>query len=191
MKYTLYATATTLNSAGVTFVTNSSTMKFEIQLGSWNFVQPTNTLRLHMTVDVLPAITSDSMVQLGQITQFTLHSSNVLTTTINVIGYGVADGNNTAVAATLDASSNPADLVMDFPHFTSTFIYDPDFSVTVQGSTADGDGSTNLLPLLALIALVFVPGVLLLITVIIIAVVLFRKWRQNYSNPSDNYAVEL
>ena len=52
------------------------------------------------------------------------------------------------------------------PSFSSSFHYDPDFSVTFLGGNGEGDGGgSNLLPLLALIALI-IPVFFLLLAVV-------------------------
>ena len=190
--YTLFAVASNVTSAGVAFVTNPSAMKFQIQLSNWNFLQPTNTLRLHLSINVVPAATTVTPNTFpgalgGTITQYSIASLNVMTTTVQMIGYGIADGVNVPVNFTLTNPNNGSglDLAMSFPHFSSTFLYDPDFSVTLYDNGGDGGSllSTNneLLPLLALLVLIVIPGILLVGTVAIVAAVWFSKWKLNWA----------
>jgi len=156
---------------------------------NWNWQGINNTLRLHMSVHVTPAATSipsstfPALGGSGTITQYTIISgNNVFSTKVNLIGYGVADEVNTPVTFALNNPNNNCSvlaLTMDFPYFVSGFLYDPDFSVTVDNSYGSGDGSSSLLPLLALIALIFVPAALVLIVVTIFVAIWLVKWRDN------------
>jgi len=179
-----------LTNAGVSFLTNPSALKFQIGMKNWNWQGINNTLRLHMSVHVTPAATSipsstfPALGGSGTITQYTIISgNNVFSTKVNLIGYGVADGVNTPVSFALDNPNNNCSILalkMDFPYFASSFLYDPDFSVTVDNSFGSGgDGSSNQLPLLALIALIFVPAALILIVVTIFVAIWLVKWRDN------------
>jgi len=113
-----------------------------------------------------------------------------MTTVINLIGFGVADGvtNDRVNVSLTSISGDSYDLAIDFPQFNSEFIYDPDFSVTLVGGSGGGSGgsSDNLLPLLALISLVIPLAMCLIAVAVVIAV--WLKWRKARY---DSYAVKL
>ena len=75
------------------------------------------------------------------------------------------------------------------PSFSSSFHYDPDFSVTFLGGGNDGGdgGGSNLLPLLALIALI-IPAFFVLLAVV---VCVFLVWRKRMRTNSIAQAVNF
>ena len=193
LRYTLFAVNTTTTSAGVTFSTAPSSLKFEVQMNYWNFSNPANTLRLHLALHITPNVTSVTQPTstVGPTTTYILHSANLMTTTLNLISYGVLDGTSNAPVSfylNVTQGSSVQDLQLHIPHFTSSFQYDPDFAVTLggdgssSGGTQSGDGGSggSLLPLLSLIALV-IPLVAILIAVVILIVWYVKKyqWRKH------------
>jgi len=174
----------TLNSSRVSFDTKPSDLKFEMALSGWPFAQPSNTLRLHLVLNVTPNVTSllQNNSTNNNITTFTLLSSNgTMTTTIRMIGFGTVDGVDTPISFSL--AQNQTDpgllaLVLEIPHFNSSFQYDPDFSVILpnqQQQQQETSSATNLLPLLSLIALLVFPVILVTIVVVVALFVWLRR----------------
>ena len=95
--YTFFAENSTLSSAGITFTTEPSTLKLEVTISAWNFRQPTNTLRLHLGLDVIPNITDQQINMDPNITTITISSLNMMPS-INLLTKGVADGHNTVLS---------------------------------------------------------------------------------------------
>ena len=96
-----------------------------------------------------------------------------------MIGYGTVDGVNTPVSFSLDQNQTDPGLlalVLDIPHFSSSFQYDPDFSVVLPSQQPGDPSATDLLPLLSLIALVFIPATLVAIAVVVAFLVWARRW---------------
>ncbi|MBX8643925.1 MAG: hypothetical protein KIY12_04280 [Thermoplasmata archaeon] len=171
-----------MNSSGVSFDTKPSDLKFEMALSGWPFAQPSDTLRLHLLLNVTPNVTSllQNNSTNNNITTFTLLSSNeTMTTTIRMIGSGTVDGVNTPVSFSL--AQNQSDpgllvLVLEIPHFNSSFQYDPDFSVLLPSQQQeDSSSTTDLLPLLSLIALILIPVTLATIAVLVAFLVWARR----------------
>ena len=174
----------TFNSAGISFELLPSVLKLEFLLSNWSLEQSANTLNIIFRLEGHPNFTSQqSSATAPGITSFTLSSSTVLSTTINMLSNGVVDGTtNTAINFSL-TQENGFELVMRLPHFANSFQYDPDFGVALGTSGSDGgDGSSSLLPLLALLALVIVPLALFLIVALIVVVIYARKWRLNHQD---------
>ena len=149
-----------------------------------SFAQPSNTLRLHLVLNVTPNVTSllQNNSTNNNITTFTLLSSNgTMTTTIRMIGFGTVDGVDTPISFSL--AQNQTDpgllaLVLEIPHFNSSFQYDPDFSVILpnqQQQQQETSSATNLLPLLSLIALLVFPVILVTIVVVVALFVWLRR----------------
>lgn len=109
-----------------------------------------------------------------------------MTTTLNLIGFGVKD-NKTNTPVTFDLKitqgSSVQELIIDIPHFDSSFAYDPDFSVTLGDNGGDGGGGGDggsggdLLPLIALSALV-IPLIAILVVVVAVVVYYVAKYRR-------------
>lgn len=181
MTYILFATQQDLSSAGINFTTHAGSLKFEIALSNWSFSRPTNTLGLHLLISLLPAYTSIQETNTNDTTTFVLSAANVATATINLIRSCVVDNSTTErVSFSLNNTSTAGllDLVILFPNFAKSIVYDPDFSVTLDvGGTNVGDGSSNLLPLLSLLVLLLVPAVMVLIGAIALGVLVSRKHR--------------
>jgi len=106
----------TLNSSGISFNTFPSDLKFEVVLSGWPFEQPSNTLCLHLVLNVTPNLTS--VLQNNgdnNITTFTLLSSNeTMTTTIRMIPYGTVDEVNVPVSFSLDQNQTDPSLLALF-----------------------------------------------------------------------------
>ena len=181
MQYTLFATPSNVTSAGLSFLVDPSTLKFEITIEDWPFLEQDHTLLLHLSLHISLGVSSITTTTSPSSTTFILSSSNVLTTTINAIGQAIADDNNTVpigVSLNQTSSNGTLDLQLLLPHFNSSMHYDPDFGVTFEGG--GGGSSTNLLPLLALIALV-IPIGCFVVGAILLAWVVIRKRRARAS----------
>jgi hypothetical protein len=150
-------------------------------LSGWPFAQPSNTLRLHLVLNVTPNVTS--LLQNStdnNITTFRLLSSNeTMITTIRMIGYGTADGVNIPISFSLEQNQTDPTLlalVLEIPHFNSSFQYDPDFSVILSSQQQeDSSSATDLLPLLSLLALIFIPVILATVVAIVALFVCLRR----------------
>ena len=183
--YSFFASAANLESAGIPFQVTPGTLKLSLMVSQWNFTNSTNGLHIVLNVNIDPPVTSVIVTNYGSFTTYTLLSSNVLNTTITLLHFGVADNTTIApVGFSLNAtSSSPTNstyaLILDFPHFTSSFFYDPDFSVTLAGggnNNGGGDGSNDsLLPLLALVALV-IPIAMVMIAIAVVTFFAVRRW---------------
>jgi len=160
LDYFLFSQDLTLSNAGVSFNVQPSTVKLSLSLLGWKFQQRSANLTVHLFIDVIPTVTSFARQDTTELTTFTLQSGDVSTTTLTLLRFGIAD--NTTIAPvdfslnllnTTSDSSN-YELVLSLPHFQTSFVYDPDFSVTLVGSGGDGgSGGGSLLPLIALSAL--------------------------------------
>jgi len=154
-------------------------------LSGWPFAQPSNTLRLHLVLNVAPNVTSvlqNNGTNAGIVIFMLLSSNETMTTTIRMIPYGTVDGVNTPVSFSLHQNqTNPGllALVLEIPHFNSSFQYDPDFSVILPSSQQQEASSSavDLLPLLSLIALIFIPAILVTIVVSVAFLVWLRRRR--------------
>jgi len=171
----LFKESQTLSSAGVTFDVANSSLKLSIDIEGWNFAAPTNTLDFLISLNITPPVTSYTSVALSPaITVYTFYSSDVLVTTLQMLSAAVVDGVNRNVTFSLNQSAGGLfDVLVHFPHFTSSLVYDPDFGVTLgsNGGSSSGDGgSSNLLPLLALLALL-IPIVMVAVVVVVVVVV--------------------
>jgi len=183
LTYSVFSGNQSLNSAGISFELLPSVLKLEFLLSNWSLEQSANTLNIIFRLEGHPNFTSQqSNATAPGITSFTLSSSTMLSTTINMLSDGVVDGaTNTAINFSL-THEGFFELVMRLPHFVNSFQYDPDFGVALGTSgsgSGGGDGSSSLLPLLALLALGIVPLALFLIVALIVVVVYARKWRLN------------
>ena len=134
-------------------------------------------------IQIQPKVISSQQIDFGNWTTF-VFDSGFNRTFVRILHYAVVDGGNTPITFTLTETDNTANftiytLTLNFPLFTTSLLYDPDFSVTLQGSSSlssssgDGGSGGSLLPLLALIALV-IPIAFVLICVAIL-VFLFVK----------------
>jgi len=102
---------------------------------------------------------------------------------------GIADNSTIVPIQFFLTSSSPLasgnistlDLELVIPSFSSSFHYDPDFSVTLIGANNGGDGGNNLLPLLALIGLV-IPVAFVLLSVVVCVFFVVRKRRRMTSS---------
>jgi len=183
IQYSLFAVGQTLSSSGIFFDTKPSDLKFEMALSGWPFAQPSNTLRLHLVLNVTPNVISilqNNNSTNNNITTFTLLSSNeTMTTTIRMLGYGTADGIDVPISFSLaQTQTDPGllSLVLEIPHFNSSFQYDPDFSIILSSSQQQQNSSaTDLLPLLSLVALIFIPVTLVAIVVLVALLVWARR----------------
>lgn len=186
--YTLFATAQNLSSANIPFQVTPGTLKLSLTLSRWNFNSTSTGLNILLNVNIQPAVTSITTLTTGNITTYTLFSSNILITRITLLHHGIADNRTIEpVGFSLNATtSTPYNssyvLVIRLPRFNSSFFYDPDFSVTLEGESGDGGSSgPGLLPLLALIALVIpIAMVLVLCVVIVILAIKRRRWMNNF-----------
>jgi hypothetical protein len=172
------------------------TVKFEVFLSQWNFTTPGASLRFHLSLQITPAVTSISEFSSSNgITTYSLISGSSMVTKINLIGYGLIDNSTIApVGFNLTTTGNNGsttylDLTFDFPHFDSTFFYDPDFSVTLPDgsikSSDDSSSSPNLLPLLALLALVLVPSIFVVSSVVIAISIWIRLKRLQFETAQN------
>ena len=153
-------------------------------------------LQVKLALNIKPAVISISQLAqntTGNSTTFVLQSST-LTTTINLLHFGVLDNrtatpisfflNDTTASASSTSPNSTLDLVLQLPHFNHSFSYDPDFSVSLAGggggatATLSGDGgSSDLLPLVALAALVIIPGLCLCLGGIMLGIVIVKRRR--------------
>jgi len=146
-------------------------------------------LRVHLTLIVVPAVTSITQqptIAQDTLTTFILQSVNLLTTTTRFLHFGIVD-NQTATnilfylntTATDSTTNSTLDLVLDLPHFNESFSYDPDFSLVLGTSSLDcGDGGSGgtLLPLLSLLVLL-VPITFFMVGAGLLTYVLIRRWQ--------------
>ena len=180
--YDIFATKSNLNSAGISFDVTPGTLKLSLTIDGWNFSSSSNHIRVQFIVNVQPSITSISETTSGNITTFTILSSNVLSTTIRMLQFGVSDNSTIApvdfyinTTSSTSGDNSTIYLVLVLPYFNSSFHYDPDLSVTfLGGGGGDGGSSTDLYPLFALIAII--PIGLLMIAAVILAIFVVRKW---------------
>jgi len=110
---------------------------------------------------------------------------------MQLLNKAVVDGKNINISfdVVLQSGGSVIDVMLHFPHFSSSLEFDPDFSIVLGGDgTGGGDGgSTKLLPLLALIALI-IP----IAMVAAVAVVLVLLWiRKKRSKTALKNAVNL
>ena len=162
---------------------NANDVKLEYLLtgSGWTSGIPGGTIRMISQIQIQPKVISAQQIDFGNWTTF-VFDSGFNRTFVRILHYAVVDGGNTPITFTLTETDNTANftiytLTLIFPLFTTSLLYDPDFSVTLQGSSlsSSGDGGSggSLLPLLALIALV-IPIAFVLICVAIL-VFLFVK----------------
>jgi len=190
--YSLWNREQSLHSAGINFTVQPSSIKLEIQLNHWNFTQPSNTLRLHLQLSTQPAVTSiQSTLTIANITTFAMNSGNTVLTTINLLNNCVVDNSSflPVTFAITNGTGSIVDLVLNLPHFESTLVYDPDFSVVLGGSGASGDGGgSDNLNLLALLSILVIPLVMFgFAAAAFIVYVLVRRRRQESDAGNVNF----
>ena len=192
--YELFQTNQSVSSAGINFTVPSGGLKQTIRIQNWNFSAPSNTLDLHFSLNITPPATNISSTSSSPgVTQFTFiaNVSALATSQMQLLNKAVVDGKNINISfdVVLQSGGSVVDVVLHFPHFSSSLEYDPDFSIVLGGDgTGGGDGgSTKLLPLLALIALI-IP----IAMVAAVAVVLVLLWiRKKRSKTALKNAVNL
>jgi hypothetical protein len=85
----------------------------------------------------------------------------------------VVDGINTPITFSYDDGN----LVLQFPCFNHSLIYDPDFSVILGGDSEEEGGGDGGVPVLAIVLpVVLVP--LALLVVVIVGVVIVGLWKK-------------
>jgi len=114
-----------------------------------------------------------------------------MTTTIQFLQFGIIDDSsivplNVSFNSTEKDNTTLFDFSLVVPFFSTSFNYDPNFSVTLVGSGGDG-GSNNLLPLLALIALVIPIFFLLLAVAVVVGLLVTRKIKQRGRGGAVNW----
>jgi hypothetical protein len=194
--YTLYAVSTNVVSAGVSFQVPASTLKMEIDIAQWPFAMPTNRLLYKISLNIQPAVLSVIQTNSSEFVIFTFNSVNQSTTIVRLLRFGVVDGSGTGeveISLLPTNDSSTFDVRMLFPQFASTFHYDPDFSVTLStsngsGGGGGGDGNSQLLPLIALAALI-IPIMFILLAIGLLAVLVYKK-RARRSSLSKGLAQE-
>ena len=164
--YSVFGAGQSLNSAGIDFSLFPSSLKLEIAVANWTFNSSADSLRINLQLNISPNVTNITQSNNGNITTFILSSTN-LTIAMNLLNRCVINGvTNAPVNLTFDTSTLL--LSMTFPPFES-MLYDPDFSVVLNGGsgstsgssqgTISGDGGTgtSLLPLISLAVLGVIP----------------------------------
>jgi len=202
LEYQYFAVESSLSSAGISFNTFPGTLKLSLTLSNWNFSSPSNTLHIHLSLNIQPSITDISQSTSGNITTFTLLSSNILNSTINMLHLGIADNTSIIPIQFFLNSSSPLgsgnnstlDLELVIPSFSSSFHYDPDFSVTFLGGGndgGDGGGNSNLLALLSLLVLLVVPAFFIFVGLMVFAYVyvIRRKRRAAVAGMVENHSL--
>lgn len=188
LSFSVFVQSIALQSAGISFSSIPSSLKFSFTLSNYTFESPQNSLAWHLSFHpTLPLTSVTGPTSAGSgLVMYKYHSSGA-TTAVRLLTSATID-NTTAVPITI--SSNGGNLTLLFPSFTSSLQYDPDLSVTVSGS-GDGDGDGSLLPLLALLGLVPVLAICLLVIIIIgISTLIVRKKKRRHTLGED-FAKEL
>lgn len=188
--YELFQTNQSVSSAGINFTVPSGGLKQTIRIQNWNFSAPSNTLDLHFSLNITPPATNISSTSSSPgVTQFTFiaNVSALATSQMQLLNKAVVDGKNINISfdVVLQSGGSVVDVVLHFPHFSSSLEYDPDFSIVFgggDGTTGNGGdgGSTNLLPLLALLALIIPIAMVAVVVVVLVVlgVMRWRKWKQ-------------
>jgi len=191
ISYTLFGEATTIDTAGISYPVSANDLKLDLALvgPGWTSHISAGVLHFNNIVTVQPPVTLMTNISNENLTTYILQSGNIQTTTIRIQHFAVVDGVNTPITFSftrINASSlvsnnnnytNPNTtyftLSLVFPAFTESLFYDPDFSIVLEGSQSfSGDGGSNLLPLLALLALLipiafFIFGMIVLVFVVV------------------------
>jgi len=165
----------------------SSSLKMTIAISGWRFKSVSNNLALHFSFNTTPAVTSvtRSPSPATGITRALIRSSDVLDTTVNLLDFAEADGIHN-IPANISFQGLSA-MILSFPSFNSSLVYDPDFSVALTGNNNNnGDGSNT--QLLGLIALVAIPCACILLAVAATAfAILLRAKRVSAARASVNF----
>lgn len=180
MDYALFATAQILSSAGVQFAANASTLKLTLEVQGWVCASMANTLDIILYFEGTPSFTSLEGPFAGdddKVDTFIL-SSPYMSSILRLLKYGEADGFNVSVASSFLAATDQ--LLLQFPCFRSSFLYDPDVSVVLVPPDG-GDGDTRYLPLISLLV---IPLSLILVTAVVVAVLSVWRWRILRRRPS-------
>ena len=189
--YTMVQSALSLVTAGTVYHIPASSVKFEININSYTFQQPNNTLQLTLNLRVRPNATEVTRTDTQNVTTFTIVSDNAdetLTFYLQLLRRCVVDNNQ---IASVDFQMVPPTigetltLIIYLPYFTNSLSYDPDFSTALVGSGAssgggDGGGNGNL-PYLAFLVFL-IPVVLVLAVVGVAAFFLIRRWIRGPAN---------
>ena len=88
------------------------------------------------------------------------------------------------VGVSFHSFNGTGEILLDFPHFNSTFNYDPDFSVTLG---SEGDGGSGDLKLLALLSLLLIPAVFILAAVVVGTIICIYNRRRINRSQAINY----
>jgi len=157
-----------------------------LSIGGWNFSTSANSLVARFQFVGYPPITniSDQGIDAQGLQVFVL-SSSLVTTSIRFLR--VATVGTTRVVPVNIAFDGLLGLALQFPSFTGTLTYDPDFSITIDTDSDDGGGDGGgggELALLALISLGTIPLLCVLVVVMILIIGwLITRWR---SRPREN-----
>lgn len=179
--------AQTASSAGISFNISSSGLKHSIQIDNWPFNAPTNTLDYQFSLNFTPPVTSYTNESIAPgLVRYTFFSSSKLVSTLQLLTKAVVDGVDTTISFTVTVLGGDVNVVIHFPHFSNSLFYDPDFSVTLAGSSGSGSGDGgsggDLLPLLALLALLIPIAMIVVVVVVVVAVCIVRRARRSSSH---------
>ena len=184
-------TSQAFESAGVNFTAQPSSLKMSITLNGWNFSSSNNHLVALFSLGSTPPPPITSMItsSSSDTETVTLLSSETLTT-IRLLKYATVDGIDdvsVGITPSNDNALGTAQLSLQFPHFGSTLLYDPDFSVLVSPNEGGGDGQPNLLGLIALVAVpVTIVVAICTVLVVVAAAFLMRRQRRRRINARHN-----
>jgi len=178
--YSLYTASGQVDFAGASFLEAPSTLKLAIQIYNWPFANKSNSLAFSINLPADPPLFS--ALHLGSASAFTnlfqLNSTNgTLVVQFQLIDNVLLDN---ATFPIKSFSVTPTNVTFVFPSFSSMLVYDPDFTVTLNGVGGSGDGSgggSSLLPLFALLALLVIPLIAIVIAVVIFLTLYLRKKR--------------
>jgi hypothetical protein len=184
VEYALFAQQQTVSQAGVFRNVSAGTLKLSFSVLGWNFTAADSTLRVRTSLSFAPGVESFSVSE--DRSGFAVRTLPVpgqplaLVARVAMAGFGLVD-DSVVVPVPFDVSlaNGSLSVAVDVPRFRSSFRYDPDFAVTLEPAQ-DGDSASqpDLLPLLALIAVVMLPAFILLAAAVVATTVVVHRRRR-------------
>ena len=144
-----------------------------LRIMGWQCSSTQNHLNLTFAIAVSPAVTSADIIPdpaNSDLEILELHSASVMATTIRLLKFAEVDGLPTPVSFWFNNSS----LTIQFPCFTSSIVYDPDFSVVLLSTSSSSSGGPDL-TLLALLSLLAIPIVMILVVLAAVLLIYLIK----------------
>jgi len=176
----LAANASTQHTFGTALLDQSGEQtKWTFQMQDWPWQSTTNSLNLRVRIwtDYGAFTSSSSQVNLDGTTSYFLSNGQVQVT-VSLINFAIVNG-TTQVPITSSFLTDNSVLLLNFPYFSSTMEYDPNFGVLVtpQDNSGGGPDTVLVIVLSVVIPSVVVPILVLLAVLVTVYVVYYFRRR--------------